>query len=110
MNWEEMISAKVKNVPPSGIRKYFDLASGIEGIISLGVGEPDFVTPWHIIEATLYSLEKGDTMYTSNYGLLELRQEIVKFIKDKYDTDYNPEGEVLVTVGVSEGVDLALRA
>ncbi|TDX51416.1 aminotransferase class I/II-fold pyridoxal phosphate-dependent enzyme [Orenia marismortui] len=109
MNWSEIISPKVKSIPPSGIRKFFDLASGVEDVISLGVGEPDFVTPWHIREAAFYSLEQGDTMYTSNYGLLELRREIANLLSKDYHLNYNPDNEILVTVGVSEALDLALR-
>lgn len=103
------ISEKVRSVPPSGIRKFFDLVIGMEDVISLGVGEPDFVTPWHIREACIYSLEKGHTSYTSNYGLLELRELISKCYREDYALDYDPEKEVLVTTGVSEGVDLAFR-
>ncbi|MCK8826348.1 aminotransferase class I/II-fold pyridoxal phosphate-dependent enzyme [Natroniella acetigena] len=110
MNWEEVIAPRVHQVPPSGIRKFFDLVSEVDDVISLGVGEPDFVTPWHIREASFYSLERGDTMYTSNYGLLELRKEITKNLKANYNVSYTPEEEVLVTVGVSEALDLALRA
>lgn len=102
------INETVKSIPPSGIRKFFDLVSQTKGVISLGVGEPDFVTPWHIREACYYSLEKGYTTYTSNYGMPELREEICKYL-NKYDLQYNPQNEILVTVGVSEGVDLALR-
>ena len=109
MKWENKISSQVQQVPPSGIRKFFDLISDAEDVISLGVGEPDFVTPWHIIESSFYSLEKGQTMYTSNYGLLKLRKKITDYLT-KYNLNYDPEGEVLVTVGVSEAVDLALRA
>ncbi|MFZ7104805.1 MAG: aminotransferase class I/II-fold pyridoxal phosphate-dependent enzyme [Peptococcaceae bacterium] len=103
------VNEKVQKLPPSGIRKFFDLVSQTEGVISLGVGEPDFVTPWHIREACFYSLEKGFTMYTSNYGMPELRKAISDYLK-KYQTEYNPFDEILVTVGVSEAVDLALRA
>ena len=109
MNWEQVISQKVQDIPPSGIRKFFDLVSDVDDVISLGVGEPDHVTPWHVREAAYYSLEKGSTMYTSNYGLLELRQEINKYLKSSFDVEYDPENEILVTVGVSEAVDLALR-
>ena len=109
MNWEQVISQKVQDIPPSGIRKFFDLVSDVDDVISLGVGEPDHVTPWHVREAAYYSLEKGSTMYTSNYGLLELRQEITKYLNSSFDVEYDPEDEVLVTVGVSEAVDLALR-
>ncbi|KJS19439.1 MAG: aromatic amino acid aminotransferase [Clostridiaceae bacterium BRH_c20a] len=109
VNPNSFINEKVRKLPPSGIRKFFDLVSQTEGVISLGVGEPDFVTPWHIREACYYSLEKGFTMYTSNYGMPELRKAISNYLK-KYQTEYNPEDEILVTVGVSEAVDLALRA
>jgi aminotransferase len=104
------ISEKVSVIPPSGIRKFFDLLSSMEGVISLGVGEPDFVTPWHIREAAIYSLEKGYTMYTSNKGLPELRQELAKYLESRHGLSYDPENELLITVGVSEGLDLALRA
>ena len=104
------ISKKVRALSPSGIRKYFDLVAGMDGIISLGVGEPDFVTPWHICEAGIWALEQGDTAYTSNYGLIELREEIARYIKNRYGLTYDPKTEVLVTVGVSEGLDLSIRA
>ena len=99
----------IKNLPPSGIRRFFDLASTMEGVISLGVGEPDFVTPWHIREACFYSLEKGYTMYTANAGMIELREEIAKYMYRWQNLTYDPETEVLVTVGVSEAIDLAFR-
>jgi aminotransferase len=106
----KFISEKVREIPPSGIRKFFDLVLEMDDVISLGVGEPDFVTPWHIREACIYSLEKGFTSYTSNLGLLELRELISKcYIKD-YGIDYNPKNEILVTTGVSEAADLAFRA
>ncbi len=104
------ISGVVKSIAPSGIRKFFDLVSQSEGVISLGVGEPDFVTPWHIREACLYSLEKGYTMYTSNLGLPELREEIGLYEKRTIGVQYAPENQILVTVGVSEAIDIALRA
>ena len=107
---EDYISKVVQSIPPSGIRKFFDLVSQSEGVISLGVGEPDFVTPWHIREACLYSLEKGYTMYTSNSGLPELREEIAQYEKRKIGVEYDPVNGVLVTVGVSEAIDIALRA
>ena len=107
---DNLISQKVNSISPSGIRKFFDLLSSLEGVISLGVGEPDFVTPWHIREAATSSLEKGYTMYTSNYGMLELRQELAKYLEHHYGVSYQPEREILVTVGVSEGLDLAMRA
>ncbi len=107
---EKFISEKVRNIPPSGIRKFFDLVLEMEGVISLGVGEPDFVTPWHIREACIYSLEKGVTSYTSNYGLLELRELISRCIRKECNVDYDPKSEILVTTGVSEAADLAFRA
>lgn len=110
INWTEKLSTQVKDIPPSGIRRFFDLVSEMKGVVSLGVGEPDFVTPWHVREACIYSLEKGYTMYTSNWGLLELREEIARHLYNEYQVAYEPRNEVLVTVGVSEGMDLALRA
>ena len=104
------ISSRVKSVPASGIRKFFDIVSQMEDVISLGVGEPDFVTPWRIREACIYSLEKGYTTYTSNYGLLELRELLSAYIEGKYGVRYDPRNQVLITVGVSEAIDLALRA
>ncbi|MCE8425517.1 MAG: aminotransferase class I/II-fold pyridoxal phosphate-dependent enzyme [Candidatus Methanoperedens sp.] len=107
---EKFVATAVKNIPPSGIRKFFDLVIEMDDVISLGVGEPDFVTPWHIREACIYSLEKGITSYTSNYGLLELRELISKSFRMEYDVDYDPEQQILVTTGVSEAADLAFRA
>ncbi len=107
---DNLISQKVAILPPSGIRKFFDLLSSVEDIISLGIGEPDFVTPWHIREAGTYSLEKGYTMYTSNSGMPELRQELASYLELHYEISYHPEHEILVTTGSSEGLDLALRA
>ena len=104
------LSQRVQQIPPSGIRKFFDLLASMEGVISLGVGEPDFVTPWRLREAAIYSLEKGHTMYTSNYGLPELRQELARHLGRRYGVEYDPERELLITVGVSEALDLALRA
>ncbi len=104
------VADHLKTVPPSGIRRFFDLVSEMDDVISLGVGEPDFVTPWHIREACIHSIEHGDTAYTSNYGLLELREEISKLYSQKYRVDYNPESETLVTTGVSEALDIAIRA
>lgn len=109
-NWGDKLSPVVKSMPPSGIRKFFDLVNETEGAISLGVGEPDFVTPWHIREASIYALEKGYTMYTSNCGLIELREEISRDIYHNYGVQYDPRSEILVTVGVSEALDLAMRA
>ncbi len=105
-----LVSERVRDIPPSGIRKFFDLVLEMDGVISLGVGEPDFVTPWHIHEACIYSLEKGFTSYTSNYGLLELRELISQCYRKDYNIDYNPRNEILVTTGVSEAADLAFRA
>ena len=104
------ISQRVNQLSPSGIRRFFDLLASMEGVISLGVGEPDFTTPWHIREAAIYSVEKGYTMYTSNSGMPELRQELSRYLKDSYHLSYDPGGELLITVGVSEGLDLAMRA
>ena len=95
---------------PSGIRKFFDLANTMEGVISLGVGEPDFDTPWHICENAIHSMSIGHTHYTANRGLLELRQEISKFHKEHYDQVYDPENEIIVTIGGSEAIDLSMRA
>ncbi|MDD5136825.1 MAG: aminotransferase class I/II-fold pyridoxal phosphate-dependent enzyme [Candidatus Omnitrophica bacterium] len=104
------ISKLVQQIPPSGIRVFFDLVMGMKDVISLGVGEPDFVTPWNIREKAIFSLEEGYTSYTSNKGIPELRNEISRYLKRKYGLDYDPEDEILVTVGVSEGYDLAIRA
>ncbi len=104
------IARSVEGIPPSGIRRFFDIVSQMEDVISLGVGEPDFVTPWRIREAAIYSLERGYTQYTSNWGLLELRQEVARLLDRRYGVEYRAEGEILITVGVSEGLDLALRA
>lgn len=107
---KKYLSDKIRTVPPSGIRKYFDMVIGMDDVISLGVGEPDFVTPWHIREACIYSLEKGFTSYTSNSGLIELREGLSDSFHKDYGVDYNPDDQILVTTGVSEAADLALRA
>lgn len=104
------ISKKVYEIQPSGIRKFFDIVSEMKDAISLGVGEPDFDTPWHIREEGIYSLERGRTVYTSNSGLKELKMEICRYLKRKYDLDYNYDKESIVTVGGSEAIDIALRA
>jgi aminotransferase len=104
------ISERVRQLQPSGIRRFFDLLATMEDTISLGVGEPDYATPWHIREAAIYSLEKGDTMYTSNAGMPELRREIAAYLNKNYGLDYDPESQILITVGVSEALDLAARA
>ena len=106
----DFLAKKVVELKPSGIRKFFDIASEIEGVISLGVGEPDFDTPWHIREEGIYSLERGKTYYTSNSGLLSLRKAIHEYNKTKYNLDYNYKNEILVTVGGSEAIDVALRS
>lgn len=103
------LSQKVLDIKPSGIRKFFDLVQSSEDIISLGVGEPDFTTPWNVTEYAIYQLEKGYTSYTSNYGILDLRREIAKFLGDHFNAHYKPETEILITVGVSEGLDLVFR-
>ena len=105
----DFTSDKIKNIKPSGIRKFFDIANKIEDCISLGVGEPDFETPWHITEEGIFSLEQGRTFYTSNQGLPELREEISKWNKRKYNLDYSKD-EIIVTCGGSEAIDIALRA
>ncbi|CCO08390.1 aminotransferase class I/II-fold pyridoxal phosphate-dependent enzyme [Desulforamulus hydrothermalis] len=106
--WTDYINPAVQNMPPSGIRRFFDLAAEMEGVISLGVGEPDFATPWHIRESCIYSLHRGRTSYTSNQGLPELREEIARYLAGQ-GAVYDPRRELLVTVGVSEALDLALR-
>ena len=109
-NWEDRISPAIKAVPPSGIRRFFDIAAEMDDVISLGVGEPDFVTPWSIRESCVYGLEQGYTSYTANRGLLELRQEICNLQKRSNNLDYDAKTDCLVTVGVSEALDIALRA
>jgi len=106
---KNIISKKVEQMQPSGIRAFFDLVLGMKEVISLGVGEPDFVTAWAIREAGIYSLEQGFTSYTSNKGLYKLRLGLQRYLKSKYNLDYSPDDEILITVGVSEGLDLALR-
>lgn len=104
------LSDKIVTIPPSGIRKFFDIVSEMKDAISLGVGEPDFDTPWHIREEGIYSLEKGRTFYTSNAGLRELKVEICRYLSRRQEISYDPDHEVMVTVGGSEAIDLALRA
>ena len=104
------ISQRANAIQPSGIRKFFDLLSSIDGVISLGVGEPDYTTPWHIRESAIESIEKGQTMYTSNSGMPELRKELARFLKNEYKVDYDPTSEVLITVGCSEALDLTMRS
>lgn len=109
MDYNKILSNTVRNIPPSGIRKFFDVANEMEDAISLGVGEPDFITPWSIREAGIYSLEKGRTYYTANSGLLELRQEIARYNDRKFGVKYDAKSEILVTVGGSEAIDLMIR-
>ncbi|MBQ1470127.1 MAG: aminotransferase class I/II-fold pyridoxal phosphate-dependent enzyme [Schwartzia sp.] len=109
-DWNKILSPTVQNVAPSGIRKFFDIAAEMDDVISLGVGEPDFVTPWTIRESCVYGLEQGYTAYTANRGMPELREEIAKLKKTQAGIDYDPKTDILVTVGVSEALDLAMRA
>ncbi len=104
------ISQRVEQLLPSGIRQFFDLLASMEGVISLGVGEPDYATPWHIREAAIYSIERGYTMYTSNLGMPELREMLSRYLKSTYKLEYDPKDELLITVGVSEALDLVMRA
>ena len=109
MEFRELIAKKVTELKPSGIRKFFDLLETMEDAISLGVGEPDFQTPWHIRDAGVYSLEKGFTKYTPNAGMMALRQEISRYMLRRFGLSYDPAGQIIVTVGGSEGIDLSLR-
>ena len=104
------LSETIVNIKPSGIRKFFDIVSEMKDAISLGVGEPDFDTPWHVRDEGIYSLEKGRTFYTSNAGLMELKEEISKYLDRRCGVYYNPKNEIIVTVGGSEGIDIAMRA
>ena len=110
MNLDKLVNPTVDSLPPSGIRKFFDVVSMMEDAISLGVGEPDFVTPWAIREAGIYSLESGQTYYTANSGLMELREEICNYMKRKYDVTYDAKTQVLVSVGGSEAIDAMIRS
>jgi aminotransferase len=107
---ESFVAEHVRGIPRSGIREFFDLVQSTAGVISLGVGEPDFVTPWHIREAAIYALERGRTSYTSNLGLLKLREAISANVEKNFGINYDPKNQVLVTVGVSEALDIALRS
>ncbi|HVC33960.1 MAG TPA: aminotransferase class I/II-fold pyridoxal phosphate-dependent enzyme [Chloroflexota bacterium] len=107
---KDRVAARVRGVAPSGIRRFFELIQTMDDVISLGVGEPDFTTPWHIREAAIYSLERGFTMYTSNLGLIELRRALADHLALRYGVAYDPGDEILITFGVSEGLDLAMRA
>ncbi|MGI6172813.1 MAG: aminotransferase class I/II-fold pyridoxal phosphate-dependent enzyme [Christensenellales bacterium] len=110
MKYEELLCKRVLDVPPSGIRKFFDIVSDMKDAISLGVGEPDFDTPWRYNDAAIYSLRQGRTHYTSNWGMPQLREAIADYEYNRFGAKYSPEDEILVTVGASEGIDLALRA
>ncbi|MBP3323268.1 MAG: aminotransferase class I/II-fold pyridoxal phosphate-dependent enzyme [Clostridia bacterium] len=110
IDYSTKINPTLKNIKPSGIRKFFDIANELEDVISLSVGEPDFHTPWHIREEGIYSLEKGRTRYTPNKGFIKLREEISAYLKRKFSLEYSPQKEVLVTVGGSEAIDLCIRA
>ena len=109
MNYESILSKTIQETKPSGIRKFFDLMNEVEGVVALTVGQPDFVTPWHIREAGIKSLEQGKTYYTSNAGLTELRREIASYLSRRFDLSYEPQEEIIVTVGGSEAIDVALR-
>ena len=108
-NLPRELNPAIVNIRPSGIRKFFDIVSEMKDAISLGVGEPDFDTPWHIREEGIHSLEKGRTFYSSNAGLLELREAISDYVAEKHQLQYDPKNEVMVTVGGSEAIDLAMR-
>ncbi len=107
---KDYIAKKVAGLAPSGIRRFFDLLASMDGVISLGIGEPDFTTPWHIRETAIDAIKKGYTMYTSNAGMPELRNELSRFLMKENKISYDPDGELLITVGVSEALDLAMRA
>lgn len=110
MDYDKLLNPTVINMKPSGIRKFFDIAAEMDGVVSLGVGEPDFQTPWHIRQAGIASLQQGRTRYTANRGLAELRSYIAKYVDDTVGVKYEPESDILVTVGGSEGIDAAIRA
>jgi aminotransferase len=107
---DSRVANHIAALPKSGIRDFFELVNSMSNVISLGIGEPDFVTPWNIREATIYSLEKGHTSYTSNLGLMSLRSEVCKYVTKNYGVEYRPQNECIITVGVSEALDLAIRA
>lgn len=110
MNYTDKLAENIKKIPPSAIRRFFEVAHEIKGAISLGIGEPDFVTPWHIRDAAIRSIKNGETSYTSNAGTMELRKEISRYLKTRFNLDYSAEEEILVTIGASEAIDLSLRA
>src|SRR5436853_1808644 len=107
---QDYIASQVRAIPRSGIRDFFEVVQGLKDVISLGVGEPDFVTPWHIREAAIYALERGKTSYTSNLGLLKLREAIAVSLRKNFGIAYDPKREILIAVGVSEAMDIAFRA
>src|SRR5213594_997705 len=107
---QQFIARQVGGIPRSGIREFFDVVQSMPDVVSLGVGEPDFVTPWHIREAAIYALERGRTGYTSNLGLVKLREVIGGHVEKKFGVAYDPKKQILITVGVSEALDIALRA
>jgi aminotransferase len=106
----DFVAEHVRGIPRSGIRDFFDIVQSMDNVVSLGIGEPGFVTPWHIREAAIYALERGKTGYTSNFGLIKLRRAIARYVQSKFNVAYDPDKEILVTVGVSEALDIALRA
>src|SRR5437867_2618497 len=106
----DRLNKTVRDIPRSGIRDFFDIVTTMQGVISLGIGEPDFDTPWHVRESTVFALERGATHYTSNLGYLELRRALAGYVGKTFGATYDPASEILVTVGVSEALDLALRA
>ncbi len=110
MDYEKLIPQKIRNIQPSGIRKFFDIAQRVEGVISLSVGEPDFKTPWAARKEAINILEKGKTAYTANSGLIELRRAVSRYLNGFIRTEYDPTGEIIITVGGSEAIDLAVRA
>jgi aminotransferase len=110
LNYENILSDKVKTIKPSGIRRFFDLADGMKDCISLGIGEPDFKTPWHIRDAGINTLQRGDTRYTANSGMLPLREEISNYMLRRFKLEYSPKNQIIVTVGGSEGIDAVIRS
>ena len=110
IDYNKLLSSTVKGIRPSGIRKFFDIAAEMDDVISLGVGEPDFQTPWHIRQAGIKSLQDGKTKYTSNWGLIELRKAVAEYMKEQNGVDYDPQHEILISVGGSEAIDAAVRA
>lgn len=110
MDYSKVLSRRAVDLKPSGIRKFFDVANQMEDVISLGVGEPDFKTPWSIRHAGMESLEKGKTWYTANAGLAPLKKEIARYLERRFELSYDPQKEIIVTVGGSEGIDVCIRA